>query len=64
MAVSQENEQKFLDKMTGSKTTFLGTVDDTDVLTITDGFESVISTKVQDMVQSWQKTLDMTGGNF
>ena len=64
VAVSQENEQKFLDKMTGSKTTFLGTVDDTDVLTITDGFESVISTKVQDMVQSWQKTLDMTGGNF
>ena len=48
----------------GSTTTFLGTVDDTDVLTITDGFESVISTKVQDMVQSWQKTLDMTGGNF
>ena len=64
VAVSQENEQKFLDKMTGSKTTFLGTVDDTDALTITDGFESVISTKVQDMVQSWQKTLDMTGGNF
>ena len=44
VAVSQENEQKFLDKMTGSKTTFLGTVDDTDALTITDGFESVIST--------------------
>ena len=64
VAVSQENEQKFLDKMTGSKTTFLGTVDDTDALTIADGFESVISTKVQDMVQSWQKTLDMTGGNF
>ncbi|MEC7589808.1 MAG: phosphoribosylformylglycinamidine synthase subunit PurL [Candidatus Thermoplasmatota archaeon] len=64
VAVSQENEQKFLDKMTGSRTTFLGTVDDTDALTITDGFESVVSTKVQDMVQSWQKTLDMTGGNF
>ena len=47
VAVSQENEQKFLDKMTGSKTTFLGTVDDTDALTITDGFESVISTKVR-----------------
>ena len=64
VAVSQENEQKFLDKMTGSTTTFLGTVEDTDALTITDGFESVISTKLQDMVQSWQNTLDMTGGNF
>ena len=64
VAVSQENEQKFLDKMAGSKTTFLGMVEDTDALTIADGFESVISTKVQDMVQSWQKTLDMTGGNF
>ena len=64
VAVSQENEQKFLDKMTGSKTTFLGMVEETDALTISDGFESVISTKVQDMVQSWQNTLDMTGGNF
>ena len=50
--------------MSGSKTTYLGVVEDSDTLTILDGFESLINVQVSDMVQSWQGTLDMSGGEL
>ena len=33
-------------------------------MTISDGYEEVVSTNVQQMVDSWQGTLDMTGGEI
>ena len=64
IAVSPENEGKFLETMTGNTTTYLGEVIESQLLTILDGYEEVISTDVQQMVDSWQGTLDMTGGEI
>ena len=64
VAISPEHEAKFLESMSGSTTTYLGVVEDTDTLTILDGFESLINVQVSDMVQSWQGTLDMSGGEL
>ena len=64
IAVSPENEEKFLETMSGNTTTYLGEVTESQLLTISDGYEEVISTNVQQMVDSWQGTLDMTGGEI
>ena len=64
IAVSPENEEKFRNIMSGNITTYLGEVTDSQLLTISDGYEEVISTAVQQMVDSWQGTLDMTGGEI
>ncbi len=64
IAVSLENEAAFLKHMTGSTTTYLGTIENTQSLSITDGFDEIISADVSQMVQSWQSTLDMTGGEI
>ena len=64
VAISPEHEAKFLESMSGSTTTYLGVVEDSDTLTILDGFESLINVQVSNMVQSWQGTLDMSGGEL
>ena len=64
IAVSPENETTFLKQMTGSTTTYLGTIENTQSLSITDGFDEIISAYISQIVQSWQSTLDMTGGEI
>ena len=64
IAVSPEKEEKFLDIMSDNITTYLGEVTESQLLTISDGYEDVISTDVHLMVESWQGTLDMTGGEI
>ena len=64
IAVSPENETTFLKQMAGSTTTYLGTIENTQSLSITDGFDEIISADISQMVQSWQSTLDMTGGEI
>ena len=64
IAVSPENEKQFLDIMSGNITTYLGEVTESQSLNISDGYEQVISADVQNMVNSWQGTLDMTGGEI
>ena len=48
--------------MSGQPLTFLGEAVDNNTLTITDGFEEIVSTQVEAMAASWQEALDMTGG--
>ena len=62
IAVSPQNNTKFLDIMTGHTTTLLGEVEATTQLSIVDGFDELISIEVNDLVTSWQGTLDLTGG--
>ncbi len=64
VAISPEHEEEFLESMSGSTTTYLGVVEESDTLAIVDGFESLINVQVSDMVQSWQGTLDMSGGEL
>ncbi len=64
IAVSPENEHKFLEIMSGNITTYLGVVTESKLLSISDGYEEIISTDVQQLVNSWQGTLDMTGGEI
>jgi phosphoribosylformylglycinamidine synthase len=64
IAVSPENEKQFLDIMSGNITTYLGEVTESKLLNISDGYEPLISAEIQQMVNSWQSTLDMTGGEI
>ena len=64
IAVSPENETAFLKQMAGCTTTYLGTIENNQSLSITDGFDEIISADVSQMVDSWQSTLDMTGGEI
>tara|TARA_B100000963_G_scaffold305863_2_gene280236 strand:+ start:4988 stop:8014 length:3027 start_codon:yes stop_codon:yes gene_type:complete len=64
VTVSPDNDAKFLEAMSGSTTTYIGIVDDSDKLNISDGFDPIITMNVSDMVQSWQGTLDMSGGEL
>ena len=64
VAVAPENEPAFLKKMADSITTYLGVVTESSELNIVDGFEPLVSIQVQDMVDSWQGTLDMSGGEL
>ena len=59
----KENEKKWLDEMKGHKVTYLGKTEQHDNLVINDGFDEVINLNVNDLVSSWQNTLDMTGGS-
>ena len=49
--------------MKGHKVTYLGKTEQQDNLVINDGFDEVINLNVNDLVSSWQNTLDMTGGS-
>ena len=62
IAVSPQNNTKFLELMTGHTTTLLGEVEATNQLIIVDGFDELVSIEVTDLVTSWQGTLDLTGG--
>jgi len=62
VAVSPQNNAKFLEMMAGHTTTLLGEVEATTKLNIADGFDELISIEVNDLVTSWQGTLDLTGG--
>jgi hypothetical protein len=48
--------------MAGHPITMLGTVTDSENLTISDGYDVLIDVETTSMVEAWQKTLDMTGG--
>ena len=48
--------------MSGHPLTYLGEVTKTPTLIISDGYEKLVETGTNVMVESWQKTLDMTGG--
>ena len=63
IGVKPENEEKWLDEMKGHKVTYLGKTEQQDNLVINDGFDEVINLNVNDLVSSWQNTLDMTGGS-
>ena len=62
IAVSPQNNAKFLELMAGHTTTLLGEVESTSQLSIVDGFDELISIEVNELVTSWQGTLDLTGG--
>ena len=62
VGVQPENEADFIKWMAGHPITILGTVTDSENLTISDGHEILIDVKTNSMVEAWQKTLDMTGG--
>ena len=48
--------------MAGHPLTYLGEVTKTPTLIISDGYDKLVETGTNVMVESWQKTLDMTGG--
>jgi len=48
--------------MAGHTTTLLGEVEATSQLSIVDGFDELVSIEVNELVTSWQGTLDLTGG--
>ena len=50
--------------MSGNFTTYLGEVTESEFLNISDGYETLISAEIQQMVNSWQGTLDMNGGEI
>ncbi len=62
VAISPEKETEFLNLMSGHVTTLLGKVVNKTHLTITDGFDQIISTQIEPLVKSWQESLDMSGG--
>jgi phosphoribosylformylglycinamidine synthase len=62
IAVSPQNNTKFLELMAGHTTTLLGEVEATSQLSIVDGFDELVSIEVNELVTSWQGTLDLTGG--
>ena len=62
VGVKPENEAEWLKSMTGNRITYLGETTQQENLIIRDGFDDIINLKVSEMVDSWQNTLDMTGG--
>ena len=62
IGVKPENEQRWLKEMSGHKVTYLGKTEQQNNLIISDGFDEIVNLDVEDLVSSWQKTLDMTGG--
>jgi phosphoribosylformylglycinamidine (FGAM) synthase-like enzyme len=62
IAVKPEREAEFVQWMTGHPITVLGEAVDSPTLTITDGYDEIVSVGVEAMVTSWQNALDMTGG--
>ena len=62
IGVQPEDEADFVEWMSGHPITLLGTVNDSDQLSILDGYEVLVEAATGTMVEAWQKTLDMTGG--
>ena len=62
VGVQPEDEAGFIQWMAGHPITMLGTVTDSENLTISDGYDVLIDVETTSMVEAWQKTLDMTGG--
>ena len=62
VGVQPEDEADFVEWMAGHPITLLGTVNDSDKLSILDGYDVLVEAATDDMVDAWQKTLDMTGG--
>ena len=62
VGVQPEDEADFVEWMSGHSITLLGEVTDTDKMVISDGYEVLIEAEIDSMVESWQNTLDMTGG--
>ena len=62
VGVQPEDESDFVEWMAGHPITLLGTVNDSDKLSILDGYDVLVEAATDDMVDAWQKTLDMTGG--
>ncbi|MGY8754967.1 MAG: phosphoribosylformylglycinamidine synthase subunit PurL [Candidatus Poseidoniales archaeon] len=63
VGISQKNRPEFLQAMAGSEITYLGETTDSDHLSIYDGDDLIIESKVEDLVKSWKESLDMTGGD-
>ena len=62
VGVQPEQESEFIQWMSGHPLTYLGEVTKTPTLIISDGYDKLVETGTNVMVESWQKTLDMTGG--
>jgi len=62
VGVQPEDEADFIQWMAGHPITMLGTVTDSENLTISDGYDVLIDVETTSMVEAWQKTLDLTGG--
>jgi phosphoribosylformylglycinamidine synthase len=62
VGVQPEQETEFIQWMSGHPITYLGEVTKTPTLIISDGYDKLVETETNVMVDSWQKTLDMTGG--
>ena len=62
VGVQPEQETEFIQWMSGHPITYLGVVTKTPTLIISDGYDKLVETGTNAMVESWQKTLDMTGG--
>jgi phosphoribosylformylglycinamidine synthase len=62
VAVNPSKETEFVQWMSGHPLTLLGDAVDNNTLTIKDGYDEIVSTQVEAMVESWQGALDMTGG--
>ena len=62
VGVKQENREEFLGMMKGQPLTYMGEVTDSETLTVWDGDDLIIESKVDEMVAAWKGSLDMTGG--
>jgi len=62
VGVQPEDEADFIEWMAGHSITMLGTVTDSEHLTVSDGYDVLIDVDTSAMVEAWQNTLDMTGG--
>ena len=62
VGVQPEDEADFVKWMSGHPITLLGSVTDSNNLTISDGYDVLIDAEIHPMVEAWQNTLDMTGG--
>ena len=63
VGVRQENREDFLKQMKGTNLTYMGETTDSDSLVIYDGDIMLINSNIDDMVNSWKGSLDMTGGD-
>ena len=63
VGVRQENREDFLKQMKGTNLTYMGETTGSDSLVIYDGDIMLINSNIDDMVNSWKGSLDMTGGD-
>jgi hypothetical protein len=62
IGVSAGNEADFVEAMSGHSITLLGISTVGKSLIITDGYDELVDLPVEQLVTSWQGTLDLTGG--